>query len=427
MRTYTSETPLRDTTAWAGYREARAIPHRYGVCGGEALQYDDTRRLFAWADHPVMSVDAVFVGGQKSTGWAWRNGVDNTGTPVAFIEFSSPPAEGDSVIARGRGKLHATRGGLIDNAADVLYDILVNIGGLKIPESRFAAFRAQCTGLPVGGSIESVAPLFQIAREVCASIGAVCSPDMTGFARLWPGNDAAAVYIADRDSGATIAPAAILGDLCSDLTLRYAFEAGTPRGAVQYVAARTPAYGAQPRIVDAPWVSSARVAALVCERLLQLQGRPQWLIGVSGLRTQLRTGQFIELDHPLSPASGTHMIQAREYATDDSGDVTSVTVRAPAGPVPALRLVRNTSASEALPTITIPATQLGNEFEVTVIDDVTGQPLANAACTLDGLITCNADNAGIVKFPSRYATPGQHTIVCVVPGRPPVTLILTVE
>ena len=52
--------------------------------------------------------------------------------------------------------------------------------------------------------------------------------------------------------------------------------------------------------------------------------------------------------------------------------------------------------------------------------------LADAVCTLDGVVTRRADSAGRVTFPSRYATRGDHTIVAEAPGRDPVTLVLTV-
>lgn len=425
MKSIASIVPLRDTTAWPGYREARWIPRRYGVCAGEALQYDETRSRWVWADHPCVAVDDVFVGGQRATNWTWHNAPDATGRPVAMIEFAVPVPEGQGVTARGRGYLHPTRGGLIDNAADVIWDILANVGGLPLPAARLAAFRQQCAALPVGGSLDEPARGYEIARSVCSSIGAICSPDMTGFARLWPEFDGPAVTTivpGDIDVSAQ----ADLGDIVTDLTLRYAWQAGTPRGAVQYVVARAPASGSQPAVVDAPWISSSRVASLVCARLLRLSARPQYVVSVRGYRGDLRVGDAVELAHPLLPVVGVHMAQSREYEITDGGERTSITLRAPAGAVPALRLVRNTNASEALPQLEISAAAAASEFVVTLVDDETGQPLAGADCTLDGLITRRADSAGRVEFPSRYATPGQHAIVAVAPGRDPVTLVLTV-
>lgn len=422
----TGRAPLRDTTAWPGYREARWIPRRYGVCGGEALQYDGTRRLWVWADGASAAVDTVFVNDQRSAAWTWRNGTDAAGRVVTYIEFAAPVPEGQRVIARGRGALHPVRGGLMESPAEVLWGILANLGGMQLPEARLAAFGQQCAeaGLVVGGSVESNDKLFEIARELCDSIGAVCSPDMLGFARLWPGYDPPAVAVAERRAGVGVTAAAAQADVCQDLTMRYAIEAGEPRGAVQYRVAGAPA-NAPARVVDAPWISSARVAALVCARLLAQQCRAQWEVTASGLPGQLRIGQAVDLQHPRSPVSGAHMILSRELSDTGAGLRSSVTVRAAVGAVPPLVLVRNTSASEALPTITATAAAPGDELEVQIVDE-SGAPLANASCTLDGAVTRTADSAGRVRFPARYATAGAHEIVATVPGRPPVVIQLTV-
>jgi hypothetical protein len=425
MKSIAALIPLRDTTVWPGYREAKPIPHRYGRCGGAALQYDDTRQTVVWADHPSLAVDEVFVGGQKATNWTWSNEVDITGRAVTMIRFVAPVPEGQSVVARGRGKLHPASGVLMTNAADVIWDVLANIGALPLPAARLAAFRQQVVDLVVGGSVDRVVRMYEIARAICSSIGAVCSPDMTGFARLLlEGHGAPAV--ATLGVGVDLDSEAELSDICTDLTIRYAIEDGVPRGSVQYVMTRTPSYGAQPVVIDAPWITSSRVASIVCRRELSLRARPQWTVTAREYRGELRVGQFVELDSPLLPISGTHMIRRREYTVADSGERTSVALRVSAGVAPPLRLERNTNASEPIPTITVVAQPGSTEIEVKVLDDDTGDPLIDADCTLDGQITRRTDSAGIVRFPRRIATPGVHELYVVAPGRDPETYSITV-
>lgn len=419
---------LRDTTTWPGYREARAIPRRYGTCGGEALQYDGTRTRWVWADGASMAVDAVFVGDQPSPAWTWANTLDAAGQVVTMIEFAAAVPEGSRVVARGRAAMHPVRGGLLENPGDVLWHVLAHLGQLPVPEARLRAFAQQCAdlGLLVGGSIEQDRPLYEIAREICGSIGAVFSPDMLGLARAWPGFDGAPVAVVTRQAGVNIESRAAVRELVQDLTIRYAPEAGEPRGAVQYRAGAAPA-GAGSEIVDAPWLSSARVAALVCARLLAQRCRPQWEIEVAGLPGVLRIGQAVDLQHPRAPVAGPQMILARTLSDAGDGLRSAVTVRARApGATPPLLLVRNTNASEALPTATAGAAAAGSELEILILDE-TDQPLAGAECTLDGVVTRRADSAGRVKFPARYATPGDHVIVAVAAGRPPVTLEWTIS
>jgi hypothetical protein len=122
-----------------------------------------------------------------------------------------------------------------------------------------------------------------------------------------------------------------------------------------------------------------------------------------------------------------HTVLQRETSVGDDGELTSFRMRVPAGPVPSLRLVRNNNASEPLTTVELVADQLGDEFAVDIVDDETGEPMPDAECTLDGVVTRRADSAGTVEFPSRYATRGEHTIVAVAPGRDPQTIIVTVR
>lgn len=425
MKSIAALIPLRDTTAWPGYREAKPIPHRYGRCGGAALQYDETRQTFVWADHPSLAVDEVFVGGQAATDWTWANEVDVTGRAVTMIRFVAPVPEGQAVVARGRAKLHPVSGALMTNPADVLWDVLANVGGLPLPAARFAAFRQQAGDLVVGGSVEKVVRMYEIARSICTSIGAVCSSDMRGFARLFL-EDHGEPAIATVGQGVDVDSEAELSDICTDLTIRYAFEEGTPRGSVQYIMTRTPPYGAQPLVIDAPWITSSRVASIVCRRELSLRSRPQFVVSVRGFRGELRVGQFLELDSPLLPVDGVHMVLRREYSVIDAGERTDATLRVVTGTAPALRLLRNTNASEPIPSIVVSADPGAAEIEIEVLDVDTGAPLIDADCTLDDQITRRTDSAGIVRFPKRVATPGQHQLYVVAPGRDPIHYTITV-
>jgi hypothetical protein len=423
VNSITAEFPLRDTTEWADYRESLPIPIRVGVCGGEALQYDASRRRFVWNGVPSAAIDVVSVGGQRVTRPEVRNAPDSSGKPVTFLEFSEPVPEGKIVTARGRGAIHPIGGGLLENPADVLWFLLSYLGGMDLPVGRLAAFRQQALDLPVGGSVESAQSLYAVARSICDSIGAICSPDMRGFAQLWPEFDGPAVATVVGDD-VTVDSKAEHNTIITDLTILYAWEAGQPRGAVQYRTKRTPPTGQRKQTIDAPWIANKRVASLVCQRLLRARARVQYSIGVQGFRDDLRIGQAVELDHPQIPVTGTHPILERTLDIDEQGPVTSFSLRAPVGPAPTLVLVRNTNSSDPLPKIELNIDELDDEFEVEIVDDETGAIVPSAVCTLDGVVTRRADSAGVVRFPSRYATRGEHTISVVAEGLDPWTITL---
>lgn len=424
MKSIVDRIPLRDTTAWSAYRTAEWIAHRYGVCGGALLQYDGTRTRFVWADHPSLVVDTVLADGVPTTGWIWRNDVDNTGRAVTFVAFAAPVDEGVELIARGRGKRHAVSGALLENPADVLYDILVNVAGLDYPAARFDEFRAATLDLVVGGSLELDEPAFTVARALCESIGAVCSPDMRGFARLYPGPAAAAT--ADVTYRATATATCSRAAIVNDLTIRYAIEAGTPRGAVQYEAPASVArFGLRSRVDDAPWITSKRTAALVAERKLGLLARRRWAIPASGIEDAIRVGQVVHFAHPVVHAAGAALVLSREL--EPQTESTSITIELPIGAVPALRLLRNSTASSALEPAQA-STQIVNGQVEVVVADTDGTPIAGADCTLDpdgANLTRRSDAAGRVVFPAWAATPGQHTIIARYGDRT-TTIILTV-
>jgi hypothetical protein len=426
MKSISDRIPLRDSTAWAAYRKAEWIPHRYGVCGGALLQYDGTRTRFVWADHPTLAVDTVLADGVVTTGWTARNDVDSTGRAVTFVEFASPVDEGVELIARGRGKRNAVSGVLLENPADVLYDILVNVAGLPYPAARFDEFRAETIDLVVGGSIEDDAPAFTVARSLCESIGAICAPDMRGFARLYPGAAAPATTAVDyrASATATCSRAAIV----NDLTIRYAIEAGTPRGAVQYEAPTSIArFGRRERVVDAPWLTSPRAAATVAARQIELLARRRWAIPASNIQDTIRVGQTVDVDHPVVQAVGAAVALSREF--DPATETSAIALELPIGAVPALRLIRNSTASSALEPSQSSAQIVNGQVEI-VIADTDGTPLSGADCTLDpdgNNITRRSDAAGRVVFPAWAATPGQHTVLVRYGDRtlPPIILTVT--
>lgn len=423
MKSITDKLSLRDSTCWDGFRETAWIPHRYGICAGSMIQYSADRRTFVFADHPCLAVDDVLVSGLPVTNWVMRNDLDSTGRAICFVDFTEPVDEGKEVIGRGRGKLQATRGGLINNCADVLHDMLVNVHGLLVPEARLSAFRAESAGLPVGGSLESGdVTAIAAAREICDSIGAVFAPDMRGLARLFPGN-AAAIDSVTRLHSATCE--SDRASVINDLTIRYAHDAGNPRGSCQFLADDSiTRFGRQSVVLDAPWIRDVRTAAAVAVRRLEFSARAHWVADVSGITGQIKIGQSVSVDHPVLPFTGTYMITAREY--NSSTDKSNIIIRATVGATPRTRLLRNSIAFDAnspsQPSVTI----ADDVFEITVVDE-NNVPLPGAQCTLDSQVTRNADSSGTVSFPIRYATPGQHTIVAVAQdGRPPVTIVITI-
>lgn len=423
MRSLSLPLPLRDTSAWGGYREAVPIPHRYGSTSGALLQYNASRTEFAWAGHAVLSIDEVLVDGLPVGDWQWRNAVDVQGQPVAIVQFGQSQDEGARLLARGRGKHHPRSGALMTNPADVAADVLA-LAGQAAADGELADFLRGCAadGLEVGGSIEEADSPQTILRVLCDSVGAVFAADMPGRCRIWPSAVVPAVRATVRDG--ELQATAGADDLANDLTIAYAYEAGSPRASLRLEAPDSIAvYGRRPATLEARWVTSARVAASVGRRLLEHRARPTWRIVVA-LAHAVRLGEAIAIAHPASPVGGAHTVLAR--AVDLGTGRATATVVAPVGEVPAIRLASQSAAFETMRYAGVTVETRGGERVLTLWED-NGAPIIGAEVTLDHGMRRYTDAGGRVSFPVAAMPPGDHRLdIRTADGRPlTMTVLIT--
>lgn len=415
--------PLRSSSVWAGYREAVPIPHRYGSASGSLIQYNAERTQFVWADHAVQSVDEVLVGGQVVGDWVFRNTVDSTGHTVAMVEFGQPQDEGVTLLARGRGKMHPTDGRAMLNPADVVWDVLANLAGRDVTTAQLSEFRRDCEreGLEVGGSIDSGDSVQSIVRAICESVGAVYCADMPGLCKLWPGTTPPPRATITEG---TLTAKAGLDDITTELIIQFAHEGNQPRGSVRMDAPDAVArLGLRSDTLQAKWLASARVAVSVGKRLLQQRARKQYEIRFQSSRS-LSVGDGIALNHPNSPANGTHMVLARETNLDTGASV--ATVRAPVGDAPVVRLVNQSGAFDPAQYANATVANAGSDRILTLVEQ-DGRPIANAAVQLDGGITRYTDSAGRVSFPVSAMPAGEHTLSILTTDNRTLTMTVLVQ
>lgn len=427
MTPYSAPLPLRQSTVWLGYGTAAPIPQRYGVCGGAPLQYDSLRKVFVWADHAIEGIDAVLVGAQPATGWSWSNGQDTTGHPVAFVSFDSPQDAGADILVRGRGKLHPRTGARIDNPADIVWDVLANIAGNPVDESDLGDFRSACAtaGILAGGSIETIDSVIATVRAICASVGAAFAPDDLQLCRIWPGGPVGVSRASiDPRSTSSLTAGATIDDLVNDLTLRFGFEAGQPTGTIRVTAPDSIArFTARTSSIDAPWITSARVAFAIASRLLQASARPNWTVSAAGIDAVIGMGDPVSLAHPLLPAIGAPFATIGR-TLDLGAGTTDVQFRVPVGAAPTVVLAGQSYQFAPQQYAGVAVQTQGTDRILTLTND-DGSPIAGAAVTLDGAITHYTDGAGRVSFPASMMPPGEHTLVIVTSdGRTLTTTVL---
>ena len=418
MRPYSDLLPLRLTTVWGGFRVPKTLPHRYGHTGGELIQYDQQRTLFVWADHACESVDTVLVDGIEISSWAWHNGLDSTGRAVTFVEFSEPQAENAALVARGRGKQHPTTGVLLENPASVIWDILANVAGNTLTEATLQTFATECSALniQVGGSVEETASLQSTVRSICDSVGAIFSPDARGLCRIHPGGtDGLIVETIDRRFDTTFA--AGRSNLVTSLSLSFSFEAGSAKQSIKAQAPDAIAlFGTFEQSKELHWVTSSRVAFAVAVRLLRAYSQPRWAIKSAGIKTPIRVGDTVNVSHPVCLQTGNAIVVNRTLNLPTS--LTDCELEFTASSSTRVVLVQQSNAFAANEPSSAVLQTIGSERVVTITEETTGEPIGNAAVTLDGQVTRYTDTAGVVEFPVAIMPAGMHTLdILTVDGR----------
>lgn len=403
--------PLRKTTVWGAFAAAGFIAHRYGVATGALVQYDATRTLWCWGDHASFSVDEVKVEGVAVSDWTWRNDVDPSGHPVTLVQFGQPQDPATAIVATGRGKMHPATGIVMENPADIAWDILANIAGRPVTEAQFSEFRTDCDRLDIisGGSIEDDASALTRVRQVCSSVGGIFCGEGAQLGRIWP-EGAAVLPSVTVDYRHDMTPKADLSDIVNDLTIEFAFIGGQAQQSIRYECADSiAAYGRRTASISAPWVNDGRVAADVASRLLRLRARPQWVCAASGIRKRLSVGQAVTLNHPRLAITGDFVIQSAQNDFDTG--LAAVTIVVPAGDAPAVTLAQQSLAFAPPEGQFVGVQTVGDERVLRLWSNAETQtPIVNAAVSLDGSAPRLTNGAGEVRFPIAMVTPGQHTL-----------------
>jgi hypothetical protein len=405
---YIDQLPLRTTAAWSLFKEAQVIPWRYGVVTGACVQYDEERRFFVWADHASDVISAVYVDGQIQLGYEAKNVQDSTGHPVTMIEFTKPVDEGAEVTATGRGKVSPTTGVALENPADVLADVI------GVHPNAVAAFRAECEqfGFVASGEITEFVSRQTAAHAICQSFGAVFSPEMEGFARVYPGGTLQAKRHAITND--LVFGVESTTDLVSNVVvLEFDYADDKPRKALEAVAPDSLVrFGRRERRVEARWIADGRVAYSVARRALEHDARARWALSVQAVPGRVRPGDALVLEHVLLPMTGTGFAESADY--DPAERLSDVRTTIPVGPVPRVELVRQSRSMGDRQYSSITIRREGADYVIELIEE-DGRPIANARVILDGSTVRISDGSGIARLPAHLMTAGKHTIE-IIPG-----------
>ena len=385
--------PLRDTSVWPGYDAITILPRIYGRADVTPIRYSESGTLYVLADHPIAGVDAVTLDG-KPADYRWRNGADLTGHPVAFLELARAPDTSAQRVATVRG--------LSGNPADILADL----------DTRAVApdFAIHCrnAGLMLGGVLQERITIRSALEFVLHQVGAVGSMGLPGFAVPFPPAENGPIQV-DLQALDFADWAAECGLESLTTRLSVTFDVDAQGKAQQSLVLEAPdairRHGERTGELALPWVREARQALATATAFLQWRTRPLWTVqGSLGLKYRsLHPGGWITLTHPRLPQSGLYVLTDLDPGYG-KGSV-SFTAQAPAGPLSAVRLVRQSAAFAPIRTdYTI---QPGANVVTLTVTDPGGKKLPGARVWIDGKGPITADSAAQVRF---RAAPGRHTL-----------------
>lgn len=415
------------TSAWAFFANVQVIPHRYGAVTGPLLQYDAAGRLWCWAGHAVAGIDRITRDGQLVGEWQWRNTTDSAGQPIALVEFGQPQEATAVFLASGRGKRHARTGALLDNPADVVWDILANLAGVAVGEGALGDFRAEChaRGLVVAGSIDTAESTQTIVRTLCDSVGALFCIDAPRPCRLWPVDSLRPPRERIRGPLHTLGASLSLGDIVNDVTVQFDYVNGQARQTLQLVVADSIArFGRRAQTLPAPWIAVPRVAYDVGVRQLARTARPQWIVTVDGIRRPIDVGDDLLIDHPVLPIEARGIVVQRDWVLD-AGTV-SAQLAIAVGDSPVIKLARQSNAFPAR-TVAVSAEESGGDRVLVLRRAEDGRAIVGARVTVDNTTTRTSDNAGRVTFPASLLPPGEHTLAIVSEDGRTLTMTITID
>lgn len=416
--------PLRQSSVWGQFATVETIPVRYGQQRGRAVQYDNSRLRWVWADHASQIITGVFVDGQLSLGWAWRNQSDVTGRPVTMIEFAQP--QSGEVTAVGIGKIDPESGQPMTRPGQIIAD-LGRIGGRTLDLS-WLDYEAVRLGIVCSGSIDAQDVTLQAAiGEICGSIGALYSPRGHVFARIYPGGlfDGGD---AEQEGGIPV-PAQDLRTADSSLDLvvnalviAYAFRDGSAAAAIELDCPDSIArYGRREQRIEARWLGDARVAEAYARRILTAYAEPRWIVSADTQGDVRPLGVV----YPAAGARGPEVESAIALAGsyDPTRNVTTgLTFERTRPTGAAIRIVRQSTMIEETQLSTATVETVGTTRRIKLLN-AQGGPLANAKVVLNGTITRYSDGAGYVIFPVADTPPGTHTLTITDPGTNAVTTV----
>lgn len=423
----TRKVPLRTSAAWESFAELVTLRVGYGRITITPDQYDKERFFFFLLDHPVTGL-SVKRNGEAYSNIEFHNQADETGRAISLLELGEELASDESLTVELLGRRHPDDGRLLENPADILYDLLVNVAGYSIDEERLLDFKAECNAqshpIKIAGVVDNHQPtLRSTIAEIMQSVGAMWALSVPTLARLFPvseisSNEIVYGYFSGSPDGVGVLDSRGYSaqydesEIQTQLQISYDYDwsENLHRQSVLLSADRQTIddEGERPVDIDARWLQSGALADQLGERVLPYLARPRWRVsfdaGYGGVvnSQDIPVGGIIDVTHPSSPLTSSHVVQRKtvERATLN----TTLTIEGAVGRVPDIEIVQRSAQFANAES----EFYFQRENDTAVINTNAG-----ATVSLNGR-TVIADNNGRAFFPD--TPPGTYELVITLSG-----------
>ena len=221
----TDKIPLRTTAAWNQFKDIKPIPHGYGIArNDEPLQYDKNNTTLVLFDHPIIAITKVIRNDKQITNFELKNDVDTTGKLISFIRLEEALKQGETLSVTCQCKENPFTGGLMENPAYVIWDILNTISSIETDISLFDKFRLESDniGMRIGGIIrDNSISIKATIDKILAGIGAMFNLSMPEICTYYNSSDQQDSGIVFTEKNANIKQSADINDIFNVLTINY--------------------------------------------------------------------------------------------------------------------------------------------------------------------------------------------------------------
>jgi hypothetical protein len=387
--------PLKKTSALGAYKQDAILPWVYGDLSSSPIKLvwltDNTYIAAAW---PCQEVVGVQIDKQETAGFNASILQDAQGNSYQAIELAAPAPDGSLVTATLKGKVSVRTGALMENPAEIIEDIHLQIGSVV----NLSDFYNECNNddLKIAGVIDSAVSARAAINEICESVGAIWTRKT---ARLYPApvpqEQVNTFQRYDLRNVKNLKASASIANAADGLRFEFDYQQASSEFGAYVELLGKPARYLKQVSRSAKWLRGNATAVKVGARKLERLAGTLLSLSFESDTMFIEPGQWAYIDHPLLPVSAYIMIlSANKSLSKNQVRITAEMIVEK----PQVIVVLN-SAQRISPTQSAAVdVAIDNNLVTFTIKDSDGRAISGAETFLDGVGPRISDAGGKVTF-----------------------------